>query len=1626
MKLRVLGPVEVISDSRALPLGGAKQRAVLAMLVLEANRTVSADHLIEGLWGEQVPASAAKMVQTYVWRLRTTLGEADGAEILTRGRGYELRIDPEAVDVKRFQRLLAEASRASNGPVPADAARQALALWRGPALSDVADEPFAAAAIRQLEELRLEAAELAIEADLAAGHHQDVVGEIEALAAEHPLRERLHAQRMLALYRCGRQAEALEAYRSARRMLVEEIGVEPGPELRRLQDAILRQDPSLEVEAAVPELPRELDTVSSSPLVGRERELVWLRSRWQQVRHDDGGLVTLAGADGSGKTRLAAEIAVEAHGEAATVLYADGVGPSEKALTAIRRARGARRPTLLVVDDADRAAVEVQAALSSLEPELSSRPLLVVATGHDQDALAVLRPRAALALPPLDAAAVRRIALLYAPDGDTDVPFEALLESSSGVARRVHELASDWARRHAARRVDAVADRAAAGRAQARALEEELAGSVAALQSAHEREELLAGAEAERRVICPFKGLATFDVEDADYFFGRERLVAELVARLVGAPLLAIVGPSGSGKSSALRAGLLPALAAGVLPGSDGWAQLLIRPGAHPQRELRRALPGMTPDRRAVLAIDQFEETFTACTDERERAAFVAALVGAAHDPGGRSVVVLALRADFYTRCAAYPELARLLGANHVLVGPMSGDELRRAVTRPAERVGLRVEPELEDAVVGDVEGQPGALPLLSAALLELWRERRGRRLELAAYQRTGGVQGAVARLAEDAYAQLEPAEQDAARKLLLRLADEGEDGAVVRRRVALEELDAHRSNSVARVLDELAERRLLTVSAGAVEVAHEALLREWPRLARWLEEDAEGRRLHRHLTRAAGDWVQGHRDRAELYRGARLASALEWRSRHAQELNAAEQEFLDASRVASERARRRVHLVLAGMVALAVVATIAAIFALDGRERARAQARAADAQRLGAQALNEPALDRSLLLALQGVALDDTQATRDNLLAALRRSPAAVGVMRGDGDALTAVALHPDGRTLAVGDDNGTVIFLDALTRRRLGRPRRSAPVAGIHSMAFSPDGTRLAVSGWTPYGGFVDLYDGRTRRHIARLSALDALTQDVETVTFSSDSKLLAAQTGYSLEPDPVNLLLRWDARTGSLLGDRSPIAARSSTLVGLIGHGAVTSSIKDDATLVSDAAGRAIREFPVAAPVAALSPDGRLIAFGHRDGSVRLLDIRTGRLRTAEGRHEGPLTAMRFSADGRRLVTAGRDERLIVWNPQRAVEVEQLEARGLGLIEDLAITRDARTAYSAGRDGTVVAWDLNGTRRMERPYDTAGTTVAPRSLAVAPRGSALAATDEHGHVDLFDSRTLRLTGRIGMDGGRPGGVAISPDGRTLVAGTGEGDIGFWDVRTRRLLAPLERAHAREFAALTFSGDGRWLATGAGDGIVRLWDARRRTAVDSLVRVVADLSLNANGTLLAATPGDENFSGGLELYSIPGLDLIRTVPAPAGAFGRFSADGRSLIFVDRAGRVWTYDTRTWRSRGRPVPAGGALLGADISSDGRLLVTTSIAGPAQLWDLRSGQPIGGPLPAGSGDIVAAAFVEDDRELAVMHERGGYAWDVRPSEWARHACAVAGRALTRAEWDVALPGREYAPACTDR
>jgi WD40 repeat protein/DNA-binding SARP family transcriptional activator len=1618
MEIRLLGPLEVSIHDRPVALGGVKQRAVLAMLGLEANRAIAADRLIEGLWGEQPPPSAAKMVQNYVWRLRGALNGDSGAQIITRGRAYELHIERELVDACRLERLVSEASRASEAGRPDGAAREALALFRGEPLTDVAGEPFAPLEIRRLEDLRQTAAELAIEADLVAGRHQQVLAEIDALLAANPWRERLHAQRMLALYRCGRQAEALEAYRHARATLIEEIGIEPTPELRALHDAILRQDPALDVEPAAAELPRELDPASSPPLMGRDDELRRLQTCWQRAAAGSGALVALVGAYGMGKTRLAAEIAAAAHREGAGVRYAAGTGAPEAAHALIAQAHDARGRALLVLDDADRAPAEVRAALRGLVPALEQVPVLVLVTGQEAAALAALGPQESLTLDPLGAESVRAIAGFYAPAGVGDgVPVETLLATSRGVARRVHEVASEWARRAATQRVDEVAGRAAAGRSEARALQAELAGSVVDLQSARERADLVARGDDDVPVVCPYKGLATFEPEDAEYFFGRERLVAELVARLVGAPMLAVGGPSGSGKSSVVRAGLLPALAGGVLPGSETWTQAVMRPGAQPQHELHRVLRRLDREWRSVLLVDQFEELFTHCEDERERREFVAALSRAARD---RTVVVLAVRADFYGHCAEHPELSRLFGANHVLVGPMARDELRRAIEQPAERVGLVVEPELVEALVADVDGQPGALPLLSTALLELWRERDGRRLRLAAYARSGGVQGAVARLAEDAYVALDAPRQETARRLLLRLTDEDDSGAVVRRRIPLAELEGQ-----ADVAAELTDRRLLTVSDGAVEVAHEALLREWPRLRAWLDEDVEGRRLHHQLGAAARAWDTDGRDPGELYRGARLAAALDWAASREPDLTATERAFLEDSRSASGRAHRRLRLVLAGVASLLVLAVIAGLVALDQRGRAQDEATGAAAQGLGAQALADNDLDRSLLLARQGVALDDAPGTRSNLLAALLKSPAAIAVLHGDGDGLTALDVSPDGRTLAYVDMDGTLRRTDTRTRAPVGPPV-TVPfhnVWGPRDVRFSHDGSRLAVGG---YGSLI--YDARTMRAVTKLKTQQLLYG----FRFSPDDRSLFAVIEDS--SDHV-FLQRFDARTG-VPSEPQSVTGPPNTVTLLVTHDGkhVLTTFDGGSTVLWDAATlTAERELPAGGAAAALSPDDRTLLVGDGDGTVRFVDLDTGRARVASSRHDSGVLDAAFGPDGRTAVTVGEDSRAILWDVGHAAAAETFAGHS-GAILGTVISRDGRTLYTAATDGKAVMWDLAGDRGFGRRFTT-GPRVIPdaklppqASHALSPDGRTLAVGRQDGAVALLDARTLRERSRFhAVHDGPVFGMAFIPGAPYLAVGGDDGFLAVFDPRDGSLVRRLP-GHLNWLHAPTFSADGRLMATSSPSGVMTwrvrggLPDAQPLNAWPSSPSGIKDAALSPDGrTIAVASPN------GVDMLDAGTLQPRSTGPKlDAGASSaRFSPDGRVLAVGMSSGETQLWSTRTWKPVSRAL--GGhtdEVVDVAVSPDGRTLASGSWDGTVRLFDIATEQPLGAPLRAVPSRVVEPEFTPDGAFLfAVTNVGKGYRWDVRSSAWARRACAVAGRSLTRQEWKDVLPGRTYDPAC---
>jgi len=453
----------------------------------------------------------------------------------------------------------------------------------------------------------------------------------------------------------------------------------------------------------------------------------------------------------------------------------------------------------------------------------------------------------------------------------------------------------------------------------------------------------VAAAEAPAPGESPFKGLRHYTEGDAPWFFGREALTAQLLARLGGPPglgparFVAVVGASGSGKSSIVRAGLIPALrplahvSLGKQPGVEPRFDpvCLLTPTAHPLQALAGALAATGPapgpaallddqvlhdyalrllsgpaSHYLLLVVDQFEELFTLCRGEPERQAFINNLLRAVDPLSGCPVTVLiTLRADFYPHCAAYAGLREALASQQVYIGPMATDELRQVVERPAQLGGWEFEPGLVDQILRDVRDAPGALPLLSHALLATWQHRRGRTLTLRSYVEAGRVQGAIATTAEALFQSLPPVEQALARGVFLRLTELGEGTQDTGRRVPQAELlPAGAARAMNEVLQVLSDARLITQDDGVVEVAHEALIREWPTLRGWLSEDRDGLRLHRRLTDAAQDWEALDRDPSELYRGPRLAQVLEWAATHSADLNPLEAEYLAAAQALAAR----------------------------------------------------------------------------------------------------------------------------------------------------------------------------------------------------------------------------------------------------------------------------------------------------------------------------------------------------------------------------------------------------------------------------------------------------------------------------------------------------------------------------------------------------------------------------------------------------------------------------------------------------------------------------------------------------------------------------------------------------
>jgi WD40 repeat protein len=1098
---------------------------------------------------------------------------------------------------------------------------------------------------------------------------------------------------------------------------------------------------------------------------------------------------------------------------------------------------------------------------------------------------------------------------------------------------------------------------------------------------------------------CPYRGLLAFGPQDRRFFFGREGVVRDVLSRVAPGRLMAVVGASGTGKSSLLQAGVLAATQSGEL--ACARSARPITPGALPTLDLGE-------DVLELLIVDQFEELYTLCHDRDRRTRFIEALLSR------RGPVVIGVRADFYGELGASAALAAAVASNQVLLGPMLDDDLRRTITEPARIARLRLQHGLLDVVLRDVAGEPGALPLLSHALRESWERREGRTLTIEAYEESGGVSSALAKSADAVVAETPEPDRPLLRNLFLRLTEVGADLEDTRRRAPIEELipEGSSEEAVRSLLERLAAARLVVLDDGTAEVAHEVLIRRWPTLRRWLDEDREGIRLHRRLAAAARLWDASGRLPADLYRGTRLDAAVEWAGRHRALLNATEQDFLNTS--VKDSARRQRLIVGASMTAV-VVAILLAVFALISRNDASRAAAVAQSRALAADSTGQQTVDPELavLLATRAVRTSPTAdamlALRDAIDASpVRRPLPLAGLQNNFGQSFGGdyLAYSPNGRWLAESSDHGPAVILDATTRNVVRRLRTPWP-ATLGVRAWSPDGRLLAVM--TEHA--VILANATTGAIVASIPQMPYAVG----VAFSPDGR-----TVYGAGETPAGF-----AKDIGAPGAPTFLPVRSAVWVG-----------------AWDIATRRFRPFTLPSPTstwayssvqsAALSPDGLRLAVGAFPGLAIFATGSGQAVHVLAGRFQHPPTNatpfpsgdvwvdLAYSPDGSLLAgadthevqgsiaPAGASARVLA-GPALQPRATIPEAGKYQVATAIAFSPDGDdVAYGDGTGGAAVySLRLQG-ELMSLP----GLTTSVVSLAFSPNGTAIATSTKDGQGWIWrtaSNEQLLITPAANPD--TTTYAALLPDRVVAVltpangADAGKIVVESWS-RTdgRSLTRPLVVAPlADPGAQASFSGDGRFIAVGdETDRHVAIWNIARRRMVASFTVPLHDLSYlgaatdwspgdrylaiptfghghlwiwnretgrlsavitnpidcnmaettawSPNGALIAATNNCGylwiiDAATGHVVYSVNGL-------APLVAATSFSPDGRQLILTSATTphSVTVIDVPAGQTVLNLLGITANILGAFFSPNGSLIETTSDDGVARIWDARTGQ----------------------------------------------------------------------------
>ena len=1094
---------------------------------------------------------------------------------------------------------------------------------------------------------------------------------------------------------------------------------------------------------------------------------------------------------------------------------------------------------------------------------------------------------------------------------------------------------------------------------------------------------------------CPYPGLQSFGIRDSDWFFGREQAVRDLLARLArqranDGPLI-VVGASGAGKSSLLHAGLLAAQArAGakslaMTPGDRPIGTLAARlaalTGANPRElaqrlwvrpgdfgELCRAAAGENAP--LVVAVDQTEELFTLCGNQREREAFATALASA-----WPARVVVAVRADFVEHCITLPSLKPSLNAPYVL-GPLSAEELARVVTMPAEAAGLELEAGLVDRLITDVGHDSGALPRLAHALRETWHNRSGNRLTLEGYQRTGGVDRAVALTADGVYERLAQPDRWALRAAMLRMVTLLEGGGIARRRAPRAELPP-------RMLESLVAARLVTVDSDAVSLSHDALLTAWPRLRQWVEEDRNALLVRQRLGEAATNWRAGGQDRGDLYRGARLAAALDW-SNGRTDLTSDERAFLQASERDRRRTNRRLRGVVIGLATFLVLALVAGVVAYVARGQADQARDVAESQALAAESLAEGTTDPvgAMRKAVDSWRTSQTTEARGALLSApMLTYPSSFKSGLGQGYTVDVTA---DGGLVAVGSGEGEVALWDMARRTRLDVDIKG--VGSILALKFSPDGSMLAVSSIDTEnpGSGVAIWSVPEGRLISKLADIQpaigpvAWRPDGEALASVSvrpegtvgigewnplsghvnrwvaDGRTNTFSLAYSRSGDRLaagdgsGRLDLWDPRDGRLVSTNTETLKTArpndsgiiSVLVAFSPDLLATASVADNTIRLWDAeTGQLVRAFaditrhitdPGQGPSAiAFNPDGTVLYSNSDSTALTLWDPLNGDFSgvLTQGPRGGTSTgqtvlAIAVSADGRTRVAAASDGTVLRWHTNA-----NWHSSLIGSVTGMDIDSDGRTATAGDAEGNITTWDIRTGEDVgaQSPLDSATYAVRYTRDGIRITGSVsgvLTVTAKSG--DLARPRSIRLNNREFR-----GAMAVSPDGKLFAAAhqnplsLGLPDdyrVGVWDVATLTQRADL-KLDDQSPAKLVFSPDGR--------------------------RLLALTNNQGDSTVGSDTDGATTAS--LLSWRLPDFTAEKAVPLDTDTLvtGVLTPDGKSMITAGTAGWIQIRDLLTGKLRERFGKHSSTVRDVAISPDGRMLATiTTDDSVVRLWDL--------------------------------------------------------------------------------